>query len=143
MQRDPTTGVSGAKPRLKTAKEEIPKLSREYLEIRNRQMRAKAFMAETAAAARRGELIERTLVECQAAYLLTVMRQRILRLPAECAPHLAGLTDVHEIRTVLEGAARSVLEELQDLPSKVTDPHWLRELEADGNETGNRSQRRR
>ena len=60
-------------------------------------MRAKAFMAETAAAARRGELIERKLVEFQASYLFIAMRQRILRLPVECAPQLAGLTDVHEI----------------------------------------------
>jgi phage terminase Nu1 subunit (DNA packaging protein) len=88
MQQDPTTGVRGAKPRLprlKPAKEEIPKLSREYLEIRNRQMRAKALTAEMEGAVRRGQLIERRLVECQATYLLTVMRQRILRLPADCA----------------------------------------------------------
>ena len=56
MQRDPTTGVEGAKPRLprlKSAKGEIPKLSREYLAARNRQMRAKALTAEMEGAARR------------------------------------------------------------------------------------------
>ena len=93
-------------------------------------------MAETAAAARRGELIERRLVECQAAYLLTAMRQRILRLPAECAPQLAGLTDVHGIRMVLEGAARAALDEIEDLPSKVTDPNWLESLEENGEKPG-------
>lgn len=49
----PTLGVKGAKPRLPkpngkpTKKAELSKLSREYLEVRNRQMAAKAFMAET------------------------------------------------------------------------------------------------
>ena len=128
MHAPPTQGVKGVKPRFKSAKEELPELSKEYLEIRNRQMRAKAFMAETAAAERRGELISRKLVEFQAAYLLIAMRQRILRLPAECAPQLVGLADVHEIRMVLESAARALLDELKDLPSKVTDPNWLESL---------------
>ena len=35
---------------------------------------------------RRGQLIARKLVEFQASYLLIAMRQRILRLPADCAP---------------------------------------------------------
>ena len=45
----------------------VQRLSREYLEIRNRQMHAKAFMAETSAAAARGELIAKDLVAAQAA----------------------------------------------------------------------------
>ena len=53
MHRHPTQGVKGAKPRFpetdgQTSKSELQKLSREYLKIRNRQMHAKAFMAETA-----------------------------------------------------------------------------------------------
>jgi hypothetical protein len=135
MQQDPTTGVRGAKPRLprlKPAKEEIPKLSREYLEIRNRQMRAKALTAEMEGAVRRGQLIERRFVECQASYLLTVMRQAILRLPADCAPQLAGMTDVHEVRMALEGAARALLDEIKDLPSKVTDRDWLAHIGDNG-----------
>jgi hypothetical protein len=51
-------------------------------------------------------------------------------------PQLAGLADVHEIRRVLEGAARSLLEELQDLPSKVTDPNWLESLGENGEKPG-------
>jgi hypothetical protein len=86
MQRDPTTGVKGAKPRFKPAKEELPELSKEYLEIRNRQMRAKAFMAETQAAQARGELISRKLVEFQTSYLLIAMRQRIPSTAAGVRP---------------------------------------------------------
>jgi hypothetical protein len=60
-----------AQPRLpgsngKTSKAEISRLSREYLEVRNTQMRAKAFLAEMAAAVRRNELIEKRLVTAQA-----------------------------------------------------------------------------
>jgi hypothetical protein len=132
MHAPPTQGVKGVKPRFKSAKEELPKLSKEYLQLRNRAMRAKALTAEMEGAARRGELLERKLVECQASYLLVCMRQRILRLPAECAPQLAGLTDVHDIRMALEGAARAVLEELANFPSKVTDPHWLEHIDDNG-----------
>ena len=71
-------GVQGAKPRLKLAKEELPELSREYLRIRNQQMQTKNLSAEMMLAERRGELIEKRLVEQQAAYLLVALRQRIL-----------------------------------------------------------------
>jgi hypothetical protein len=99
MHRHPTQGIKGAKPRLpKTndklpTKAEISRLSKEYLEVRNVQMRAKAFMAETNAAARRDELIEKRLVEQQAAYLLVAMRQKILNIPQAWARRMLGLTD--------------------------------------------------
>ena len=97
MHRHPTQGVKGAKPRFpetdgKTSKSELQKLSRDYLEIRNRQMHAKAFMAETVAAERRGELIAKSLVEKQAAYLLVALRQKILNLPQTYARRMVGLT---------------------------------------------------
>jgi hypothetical protein len=38
-------GVKGVKPRFKPAKEELPELSREYLLIRNNQMRTKHLVA--------------------------------------------------------------------------------------------------
>jgi hypothetical protein len=66
----PIQGVKAAKPRLKPAKEELPKLSREYLEIRNAQMRTKNLTAEMVLGERRGELIDKRLVEQQATYLL-------------------------------------------------------------------------
>ena len=87
MHRHPTQGVKGAKPKFPDTKTngnptraEAAKLSAEYLEIRNRHMHAKAFMAETFAAARHGELIEKGLVEKQAAYLLVALRQH----PGRC-----------------------------------------------------------
>ena len=77
----------------------VQRLSREYLEIRNRQMHAKAFMAETSAAAARGELIAKDLVAAQAAYLLVAMRQKILNLPSTYARRIVGLKDVNAAKT--------------------------------------------
>jgi hypothetical protein len=79
----------------------------------------------------RGEFLEKRLVEKQAAYLLVAMRQKILNLPAAYARRLVGLHDIREVMKVLEGAARSILNEIKNLPNVVTDPNWLRELEQD------------
>jgi hypothetical protein len=65
-------------------------------------------------------------------YLLICLRQAILRLPAACAPRLAGLGDEHAIREVLKDAALALLNELKDLPAKVVDENWLAKVEEDG-----------
>ena len=128
MHGHPTLGVKNAKPRLSSKPgPRIGALSEEYLEIRNQQLRAKAFLAEMAAAVRRGELIEKRLVTTQASYLLTAMRQKILNLPQTYSRRLVGLND-REIAQVLEGAAHSILNEIKDLPNTVTNPHWLEAL---------------
>ena len=134
MHRHPTQGVKGAKPRFpetdgQTSKSELQKLSREYLKIRNRQMHAKAFMAETAAAERRGELIAKSLVEKQAAYLLVALRQKILNLPQTYARRMVGLKDAAQASKMLREMAISVLNEIKDLPSKVVDRDWLEKIE--------------
>lgn len=132
MHGHPTLGVKNAKPRLSSKPgSRIGALSEEYLEIRNQQLRAKAFLAEMAAAVRRGELIEKRLVTTQASYLLTAMRQKILNLPQTYSRRLVGLND-REIAQVLEGAAHSILNEIKDLPNTVTNPHWLASLEEKG-----------
>ncbi len=137
MRRHPTLGMKGSKPRLpgtKTngqpaSKAEVSRLSHEYLVSRNAMLKAKTFTAELLAAKAREELIQKTLVEKQAAYLLIAMRQKILNLPQTYARRLVGLNDVREDMKVLEGAAHSILNELKDLPGTVTDPHWPESLE--------------
>ena len=131
MLRD-LSGVKAAKPRLKTAKEELPELSREYLEIRNAQMRTKNHTAEMVLAERRGELIEKSLVERQAAYLLIALRQAILNIPQTWCRRLMGITDAAQVSRILREMAFSILGEIKDLPAKVTNPRWLdEEIEAD------------
>jgi len=122
MLRD-HSGVKAAKPRLKPAKEELPELSREYLEIRNQQMRTKNLTAEMQLAERRGELIEKSLVERQAAYLLVALRQAILNTPQTYARRIVGLKDAKAAKAMLHEMAISLLNDLKDLPSKVTDPN--------------------
>ena len=98
-------------------------------------MRAKAFTAELAAAVRRGQLIEQSLVTAQAQFLFIAMRQKILNLPQTYSRRLVGLND-REIAQVLQEAAHSILHEIRDLPNKVTDPRWLDEVAAEEKEGG-------
>jgi hypothetical protein len=136
MPLEPTGGVKGSKPRLKTAKEEIPKLTREYLRHRNDQMRTKNLAAQMLLAERRGQLIEKRLVERQAAFLLLSLRQRVLAVPDRLARQLVGIDDVNNAREILRSAMLALLTELADLPSQVTNPRWLDEIAAEEKEDG-------
>ena len=87
MHGHPTLGVKNAKPRLSSRPgPKIGKLSEEYLTVRNARMRTKNLTAEMQLAERRGELIEKKLVEQQAAYLLVALRQATLNIPQAYAP---------------------------------------------------------
>jgi hypothetical protein len=113
----------------------LPELSREYLEIRNAQMRTKNMTAQMNLAERRHELIEKRLVERQAAYLLVALRQAILNTPQTYCRRILGLKDASEASRILREMAVSVLNEIKDLPAKVTDPNWLSAVEGgDGQE---------
>ena len=109
MHRHPTLGVKGSKPGLPgtrtnakpASKTEVSRLSRVYLEIRNRQMRAKALTAEMVLAQRRDELIERKLVERQGAYLLISLRQRILNVAQTYCRKMVGLKDARQASKVI------------------------------------------
>jgi hypothetical protein len=132
MHGHPTLGVKNAKPRLSSKPSpKIGKLSEEYLEIRNAQMRTKNLTAEMILAERRGELIEKKLVEQQAAYLLVALRQAILNVPQTWCRRLMGLNDAAQVSRILREMALSLLGEIKDLPSKVTNPEWLDEIEKD------------
>jgi hypothetical protein len=130
MHGHPTLGVKNAKPGLSSKPgPKIGKLSEEYLEIRNQQMRTKNLAAEMQLAERRGELIEKRLVERQAAFLLIAMRQKILNLPTTYARRMVGLKDADAAKKMLQEMAISVLNEIKDLPGKVANPHWLEAVE--------------
>jgi hypothetical protein len=140
MHRSPTQGVAGAKPRLPvsgngaSSKEELARLSREYLEIRNRAQAAKAFMAETSAAKVRGELIDKKRAFDSLSYVLVCYRQKALLAHRTIARRLvrSGFIDAaneHGTAMVLNEEIRSLLVELANLPDKVTDPNWLKTLE--------------
>ena len=79
-----------------------------------------------------GELIEKRLVEQQAAFLFIAFRQKVLALPHTYARKMVGLPDTQQASKVLKEMAVSLLNELKDLPEKVVDPNWLDTLEGDG-----------
>ena len=135
MHEHPTQGMQGVKaaikPRFKSAREELPEYSREYLIQRNGQMKAKNLTAQLELAIRRGQLVSKELVERQAAFLFIAMRRKILNLPSTYARRLTGLNDIQEVRKILEGAAHSILNEIKDLPQTI-EPGWLKEVEKEG-----------
>jgi hypothetical protein len=138
MHREPTEEVRErllrAKGRTSEAtREQISKLSAAYLEARNSKLRAQAFMAETQAKEKAGELISKALVTRQAQYILICLRQAVLNFPATYARStMVGLPSEHEARQVLTKAAHEFLTELSNFPEKVINPDWLQSLEADG-----------
>jgi hypothetical protein len=105
------------------------------MSIRNQQMRTKNLTAEMHLAERRGELIEKRLVEAQAAYLVVAMRQKILTLPQHARKFL-GLTEAAQAARILRELAMSILKEIAHLPEQVTDPNWLETLETQENGNG-------
>jgi hypothetical protein len=137
----PHPGVTGSKSRLSksagngaSSKEEFARLSREYLEIRNRTQSAKAFLAETQASRQRGELIDKKRAFDSLSYLLVCYRQKALLAHRTIARRLVRLgfidaANEHGTAMVLDEEIRLLLVELANMPDKVTDPNWLKTLE--------------
>jgi hypothetical protein len=97
--------------------------------------RAVRMRNEMLLAKSRNELITKQLVERQAAYLLVALRQKILSLPTY-SRQLLNISDQGEMAARLKEIAISVLNEIRDLPSRVTDPNWLETLEKDESRPG-------
>jgi hypothetical protein len=100
--------------------------------VRANRMRSEMLLAKA-----RGELILKELVQKQASYLLVCHRQKLLSMPQAYAPRLLGINDAHEMGLKLREMALALLEDLQNMPEKVTDPHWIESLaEEDGEKPG-------
>ena len=82
--------------------------------------RAKRLQREMQMAAERSELIKKELVLQQAGFLLVAMRQRCMSAPSAWARRLLGINDAREMTERLRDMITSVLEEISDLPQKVT-----------------------
>ena len=94
-------------------------------------MSTKALTAEMQLAERRGELIEKSLVERQAAYLLVALRQAILKIPQTWCRRMMGINDAAQVSRILREMAISILRRDQRPSAKVTNPDWLNEIEED------------
>jgi hypothetical protein len=130
MHGHPTIKVKNAKPPSLSSKPGPQiRLSEQYLRERNEQMRSKNLTAQMLLAKARVELILRTLVEKQAAYLLVSLRQKILGVPDQLCRRIVNLSDPAQARRILRKSMLSLLNELQDLPSQIAVPNWLQKIE--------------
>jgi len=136
MKRHPHQGVRGAKPRLK-AKAVPPsgngeptdaELSRQYLLERNVAMHTKNLRSQMELALQREQLIEKSLVNRQAAFLFVAMRQKVLSVPRTLARRCANRSAA-ELLPLLTDAMHEVLREIKDLPKVGIDPNWESEEE--------------
>jgi hypothetical protein len=81
-------------------------------------MRTKNHTAEMQLAERRGELIEKSLVERQAAYLLVALRQAILNIPQTWCRWLMGINDAAQVSRILREMAIAILARSRTFPPK-------------------------
>ena len=91
-------------------------------------MRAKAAIAAMELARRRGELLDAKWAKDSLSYLLVVLRQRVMSFSHALPRQLVGKTEF-EMGRIIDAEARSLLDDLGNMPDKVTNPNWLRELE--------------
>ena len=92
--------------------------------------RAKRLQREMQMAVERGELIRKDLVQQQAAFLLTAMRQRCMSAPSAWSRRILNISDPRVAVERLKEMMVSVLEEVAELPARVTDPNWVGEGDA-------------
>jgi phage terminase Nu1 subunit (DNA packaging protein) len=108
-----------------------PELDKEFVRKRIKRTEALTVSVELELARARGELIERDLAVKQLQYLMVTTRQRLLAIPTSLARQLQHKEDIREIHGILQRAIYEALNELKDLPNKVTDPHWLEKMDED------------
>ncbi len=87
--------------------------------------KAKRLRLEMQLAVERGELVRKDLVLQQAAFLLVAMRQRAMSAPSAWSRRLLGINDARVMTERLRDMMASVLEDLSNLPERVTNPNWV------------------
>jgi hypothetical protein len=65
----------------------------------------------------------------QAAFFVISLRQRLLAIAQQHARDLLNVSDEREMALRLEAIVRSSLDELADMPMRVTDERWIEELD--------------
>ena len=94
----------------------VSKLRRE----RAAHEKLKRLRLEMQVAAERGELIRKDIAQRQAAFLLTAMRSRCLCAPSAWCRKLLNVSDLRVMVELLREMMMNLLEELSNLPAKVT-----------------------
>jgi hypothetical protein len=105
------------------------KLDAEWRRKRIDAESARQRLHEAKLLAMKGELISRRHAQKQSTFLVLSLRARLLAIPEQHADELLGISDRREMALRLNGIIRGALETLADMPLKVTDPDWLREVD--------------
>jgi hypothetical protein len=85
-----------------------------FKQARAERETCEAEMAKIELAAKRGEYLDRAMVEESGLRLVTVFRARCLAIPSAISHSLRGQTDFHTIYQIVETAIRRALHELAD-----------------------------
>ena len=102
---------------------------------------ARQKLHEAKMLAMKGELISKKHVQKQAAFLVLSLRARLLAIPAQHASELAAITDDRELQNHLDGILRDALDEISEMPLKVSDPDWLPKLDDELEQSSKRPKR--
>jgi hypothetical protein len=90
---------------------------------------ARQRLHEAKMLAMKGELISKKHVTRQAAFLVISLRQRLLAIAAQHARELLNVSDEREMASRLDAIVRSALDEIAELPERVSDPNWMQRLD--------------
>ena len=102
---------------------------------------ARQRLHEAKMLAMKGELISKRHVQKQAAFLVLSLRARLLALPGQHAGTLLNVADEREMARRLDAIIRVALDEIAEMPLKVSDPDWLSKLDAELEQSSKRPKR--
>ena len=105
------------------------KLDSEWKRKRIDAESARQRLHEAKMLAMKGELVSKKHVTRQAAFLVISLRQRLLAIAEQHAHELAMIADERELQSRLDGILRSALDEIAELPLKVSDPNWMQKID--------------
>jgi hypothetical protein len=101
----------------------------QFVEEKKLQVIARRRETEIRNARAKRELIPRELVLKQSAFLVLSLRARLLALPAQHARELVKIADERELQFRLDAILRDALDEIAQMPERVSDPDWMLKLD--------------
>jgi hypothetical protein len=111
------------------AEQERAELDAEWRRKRIDAESARQRLHEAKLLTMRNELISRQHVTKQSAFLILSLKAKLLALPELWALRLVNLQNERAVAELLGAMVRSVLDEIAELPLRVSDPDWLSKLE--------------
>jgi phage terminase Nu1 subunit (DNA packaging protein) len=100
-------------------------LNKENTVARTNLLKTKDKTAKLLLAKAREDLIDKDLVVKQAQYLFVAVRQKMLGAPLTYHRRFLHIEDPHVALERLKDVMNTMLRELKDFPSKITDSHWM------------------